>query len=340
MRGRPFGFIGLLCSVWIATRVGVMSLVTHGTGAYVVPLKVAKRPAEVAVQELSRPVAATQRAPTGCCLETPVALAAFANDKLRHMGQSVSVFGGMLQAEPFGPPLPAGPIFLVPPPALHDSGKSSKPASRLSIYAYSFWRAGAPTPGSLGNGQYGGGQSAVIAAYALPRLGRDSFDIMARAAIAHDNSKEREFAAGVRWRPTQRLPVQFTAERRFRHGRADAFAAYAAGGTSDIGLPMGFKLDGYAQAGYVSGDGGGLFADFNARAERKLVQIENTVMSGGIGDWGGGQRDVMRVDVSPTVRADMAVGQAQVRLSADWRFRVAGNAAPGNGPALTLSTSF
>lgn len=340
MRGRPFGFIGLLCSVWIATRVGVISLVTHGTGATVLPAKATERPPEGTVQQPSKPVAAAQRTLKGCCPEPPVARAAFANGKAVHTGQSGAVFSGMFQADPFGTPLTAAPIFLVPPPAPHVSGKSSKSARRLSIYAYSFWRAGGPTRGSLGNGQYGGGQSAVIAAYSLPRFGRNSFDIMARAAIAHDNSEQREFSAGVRWRPTQLLPVQFTAERRFRHGRADAFAAYAAGGTSDIGLPMGFKLDGYAQAGYVSGDGGGLFADVNARADRKLLQIENTVMSGGIGVWGGGQRDVMRVDVGPTVRADMAVGQAQVRLSADWRFRVAGNAAPGNGPALTLSTSF
>jgi hypothetical protein len=340
MRGRPFGFIGLLCSVWIATRVGVIGLASHGTGPNVIASKATERPPEVTVQPASKPIAAAQPTLNGCCLATPFGRAAFADGKLLHGRPSGAVFSGMLLAEPFSTPLPARPIILPPPPAPHGSGKGAKPTRHLSIYAYSFWRSGAPAPSLLGNGQYGGGQSAVIAAYALPRFGRASFDIMARASIAHDNSEEREFAAGVRWRPTPRFPVQFTLERRFRHGRGDAFSAYAAGGTSDIGLPMGFKLDGYAQAGYVSGDAGGLFADVSARADRKLLQIENTVMSGGIGVWGGGQRDVMRVDIGPTVRADLALGQAQFRLAADWRFRVAGNAAPGNGPALTLSTSF
>jgi hypothetical protein len=34
------------------------------------------------------------------------------------------------------------------------------------------------------------------------------------------------------------------------------------------------------------------------------------------------------------------MGKLSVDIMADWRFRVAGNALPGNGPALTLSTGF
>lgn len=346
MRGRPFGFIGLLCSVWIATRVGVITLMSPGTGPSVPTSKLAERQLGdrqpvVAGQQAGEPTSVMRRARNVCCLETPaVALATFADAKTLPAGRSGSVFSGMLQGQPLGTPSSINPNVLPPLPAPRDAINNSKSARHLSVYAYSFWRAGGPTSGSLGNGQYGGGQSAVIAAYSLPRFGKGTLDIMARAAVAHDNSKEREFAAGVRWRPIPSVPVQLTAERRFRHGRPDAFAFYAAGGKSDIGLPMGFKLDGYGQAGYVSGDAGGVFADANARADRKLLYFEKTIISGGIGAWGGGQSDVMRVDIGPTLRADVAMGQAQVRLAADWRFRVAGNASPGNGPALTLSTSF
>jgi hypothetical protein len=31
---------------------------------------------------------------------------------------------------------------------------------------------------------------------------------------------------------------------------------------------------------------------------------------------------------------------ASLRIEADWRFRVAGSAAPGSGPALTLAVDF
>jgi hypothetical protein len=36
----------------------------------------------------------------------------------------------------------------------------------------------------------------------------------------------------------------------------------------------------------------------------------------------------------------MPVGRAGIRASAEWRFRVAGDAEPGSGPALTIGTAF
>ena len=47
-----------------------------------------------------------------------------------------------------------------------------------------------------------------------------------------------------------------------------------------------------------------------------------------------------RLDIGPTAGGTLRVGKASLRLSADWRFRIAGNASPGDGPALTLSTAF
>ncbi|MCF8497577.1 MAG: hypothetical protein K9G32_03930 [Sphingomonadaceae bacterium] len=48
----------------------------------------------------------------------------------------------------------------------------------------------------------------------------------------------------------------------------------------------------------------------------------------------------MRLDVGPSARAWVPAGPARLRIDASWRFRVAGDAQPGNGPAVTLSTSF
>ncbi|WP_397590790.1 hypothetical protein [Sphingorhabdus sp.] len=63
-------------------------------------------------------------------------------------------------------------------------------------------------------------------------------------------------------------------------------------------------------------------------------------LSAGGGIWGGGQSDIMRLDVAPSARAWVPAGPARLRIDASWRFRVAGDAQPGNGPAVTLSTSF
>ncbi len=47
-----------------------------------------------------------------------------------------------------------------------------------------------------------------------------------------------------------------------------------------------------------------------------------------------------RIDLGPTLLVRAPFGKVSVDVAADWRFRVAGNAVPGSGPALTLSTGF
>ena len=215
---------------------------------------------------------------------------------------------------------------------------------RFEIYAYSFLRQGAQPLAPLGSGRYGGSQSAILAAFPLLYFDTDGavprLSLVGRAAVAHDDGKERELAAGLRWQPVRDIPVHLTAERRFRHARPDAIALYAAGGKSGIALPLDFQLEGYAQAGFASGKQAGVFADFSARTDRQIASSGAAALAGGLGVWGGGQSGIMRVDIGPTLRADIAAGGARFRLAADWRFRLAGAAEPGNGPALTLSTSF
>jgi hypothetical protein len=214
----------------------------------------------------------------------------------------------------------------------------------FEVYAYSFWRRGSSPTGTLGNGQYGGSQSAVIAAIPVlrfsgnPSLSRLS--LTGRASVAHGSLRERELAAGVRWRPVARIPVQIIAERRFREDRPDAFAALVAGGRSDVTLPLGFRLDSYGQAGFVSGQGGGPFADVAAHAHRPIAQSQRASFAVGAGIWGGGQDNVMRMDIGPNMRANISAGSAVFQFDASWRVRVAGHAQPGDGPAVTLSTSF
>jgi hypothetical protein len=214
----------------------------------------------------------------------------------------------------------------------------------FEVYAYSFWRRGNSPTETLGNGQYGGSQSAVIAAIPVLRFsgnpGLSRLSMAGRVSVAHGSVREKEWAAGVRWRPVARIPVQVIAERRFRENRPDAFAALVAGGQSSVKLPLGFRLDGYGQAGFVSGQGGGPFADVAAQAHRSIAQSQRASFAIGAGIWGGGQDNVMRMDIRPNMRANVSAGSALFQLDASWRVRVAGHAQPGNGPAVTLSTSF
>jgi hypothetical protein len=53
--------------------------------------------------------------------------------------------------------------------------------------------------------------------------------------------------------------------------------------------------------------------------------------------WGAGQGGVYRVDAGP--RVSMKV-RNNVRVHFDWRQKLAGNAQPGSGPAVTLAGDF
>jgi hypothetical protein len=211
--------------------------------------------------------------------------------------------------------------------------------SRMDIYAYSFWRGGKRNGGLAAAGQYGGSQSGIIATY---RLG-DTITkpaLLLRTSFAPGTEGDREFAIGARVRPFASLPVALSAERRFLDTAKDNFAVYLAGGKSDVRLPANFILNGYAQAGIVRTKSFEHFFDGNLHIDCPLVQNKIASVQIGAALWAGGQKGIARIDSGPSIRSDIKLGHAQFRINADWRFRLAGNAGPGNGPALTVSTGF
>lgn len=104
--------------------------------------------------------------------------------------------------------------------------------------------------------------------------------------------------------------------------------------------PFAFTVDAYGQAGFVSGKDAGAFVDVQLAAQRPLASQGGAQLSAGGGIWAGRQSHIMRLDIGPSVRALIPVGPAILRMDASWRFRVAGDAQPVNGPAVTLSTNF
>jgi hypothetical protein len=342
MRGRQFGFLGTLCSAWIVARVGFLSALP----AIVVPPPSADTitPKIIATRKPSSDALAagwTQqpRLQPDASARPAIRVKAESSvntDNRSGYEQSTSPAIELTSAAPQSASLTPWIGQWQPPPA-------SRRHQGFDIYAYSFLRSGSGSSNLVGGGQYGGGQSGLIATYALASFrgtgGNSKLSILARGAIAHDDPAEREVAAGLRWQPLPRAPFTLTAERRFRNARADAFAVYLAGGKSSD-IPLKFRLDAFAQAGVVSGKDGGPFFDVTTRAERKLMDIGKTPVTVGAGIWGGGQKDVFRIDAGPTIGTEVALGDGRLRINADWRFRIAGDARPASGPAVTLSTSF
>jgi hypothetical protein len=181
-------------------------------------------------------------------------------------------------------------------------------------------------------GTLGGSQAGARILY---RLG-DGLSLSARAYLPLRRRQGAEAAAGLDWQPAAAIPVAILAERRQAFGREgrSAFSVILHGGASRA-LPDGLRLDAYAQAGIVGLKSRDLFVDGAARVSAALGPVEV-----GAAAWAAAQPGAARLDVGPALTYRLPVARAHLRLEADWRFRLAGDAAPGSGPALTLAADF
>jgi hypothetical protein len=224
--------------------------------------------------------------------------------------------------------LPAGQSIPVPP------RQNAFDRVQLTAWALLRSRRGVATgPTSLASGAtLGASQAGTRLSYNVTRqvaaTMRTSSDVGRRGG---------EVAAGLRVQPLVSVPLWLTAERRQRIGRYggghNAFAIFAEGGPYDRPLPLQFTLDAYLQGGVVGFHSRDRFIDGGLTVTRPLYRQFHA----GIGVWGGAQPDLYRLDAGP--RVTMRV-RDNMRVHLDWRQRLAGNAQPGSGPALTLAGDF
>jgi hypothetical protein len=214
-----------------------------------------------------------------------------------------------------------------------------QPANKLDRLQLSSWamlrgRQGAPLgPTSFGSvGNLGGSQAGARLIY--------NFDRRFAASLRTTSEVGRrggEVALGARVQPVSGIPVWVTAERRQKIGRIssgrNAFALFAEGGVYQRPMPGRFLLDAYLQGGVVGAKRRDLFIDGGLTLTRPIYRN----FSGGFGVWGGAQPGVFRVDAGP--RATMKV-RNNLKVHFDWRQKLAGNAQPGSGPAVTLAGDF
>jgi hypothetical protein len=249
---------------------------------------------------------------------------------------------------PFVPPRsaprrtePAGTSFAAPVPARAD---------RWSLDAWAFWRQGSDAaPISQGRVPiYGASQvGGTLQWRARPSSPHDP-RAYARAYRALVRRGENELALGASARPLPRLPVRLAGEVRVTDGSFATElrpAAFAVTEFAPLDLPHDLVLEAYAQGGYVAGEAATAFADGQVALTREVAAFDSVLfgparLSVGAGAWGGAQEGARRVDVGPTMRLDLKVGEIPARFSVDWRERVEGDAAPASGVAATLSTSF
>jgi len=241
-------------------------------------------------------------------------------------------------------PLPDG---LAAAMARRDSGANGVPAGspaprRWSADGWLMLREG----GNAGGGtiaRYGASQTGAVLRYRLDTASPHRPSATLRATAALGGSREREVALGLSARPLPAVPVALHAElraSRMASGTKLRPAIFAVTELPRFTLPAGFAGEAYAQAGYVGGPAATAFVDGQLRIDSKLAEVGPAELRAGAGAWGGAQDGAGRLDIGPTATIGLAGGQGAARLGLDWRFRVAGKAAPASGPALTLSAGF
>ncbi|WP_375427560.1 hypothetical protein [uncultured Sphingomonas sp.] len=331
--GRPLRFLVMVVAGWIGVRV--MLLWPEGERASVVPQAAAatgkrERPApmpaalaraEPALRSSFMPlVIASPRPPRTERAREPALMpdrstnAAMIEQALMAATSSQAVEGSL--------PTPIG---------LPDRGIGSRWSA--SVFAIAR-RSG--IGGGLGSSQLGGSQAGARLAYALDAERR--FAMVGRVATPLEG-RGREAALGVEWR-SPGAPVRVFVERRFAldHGRGGPSLGVIAG--VDRALGHGFRIEAYGQAGAIKRDRLQAFADGAARVTWRIAAIGSATLDAGAGAWGGAQPSAERLDVGPTLGIAAPIAERTLRLTVDWRERVAGNARPGSGPALSLGTDF
>lgn len=225
---------------------------------------------------------------------------------------------------------PPAPAWAAPlPPA------ASSPPSRLTGSAWLLVRRDGEK-GLAPGGVLGGSQVGARLIYRINGDHRRPLSVSARLYSPLRRRAVAEAAIGLDWQPMRRLPVHLLLERRQRLGRdgRSAFGMTAYGGGS-VPLGGGWQVDGYAQAGIVGLRSRDLFVDGSARIARRIGPLDV-----GAAIWGAAQPGAARMDTGPHLALPFRVGGASFRLSADYRFRIAGQARPASGPALSLGVDF
>lgn len=345
--GRPFRFLGSLIALWIAMRI-VQLWPADGT------LALAEALAPVAVLERE---ASARVAPRG---EAPHAPAVPAREALAHRPSFHAARHAARQ--PAG--VMAAGTMLVPtmvdvPPSVGSSEQATAGGGVPLAVAAPIAAPGAPlSHGAVAARLHGSGWLIVRGGQAapfVPQLGgsqagaRLTYLLLPEARLALAGrfstalrSRQREAAIGLDWQPT-RLPVHVVAEQRIGIDNARGGPALGViAGLGPVPLAAGLTVDGYGQAGVIARDGTEGYADGAVRVSQVVASPGAARIELGLGAWGAAQRGATRLDAGPSASAVVPLGSggAAVRLSLEWRARLAGNATPTSGPALSIGTDF
>ena len=228
--------------------------------------------------------------------------------------------------------------------------RSPATRKRWSLDGWALWRGNSASEATIAGPRpsYGASQAGAVLRYSLAPASDHEPAAFLRATRALVTEGETELAAGLSAKPAARLPLRAHAEIRTTvRARSTEIrpAVFLTTQIAPIRLPGKTKATLYAQGGYVGGDFATPFADGQARVDRSVAHFDLGKASAGevrigAGAWGGAQKGAARLDVGPSATITLESAPVPASLSLDYRVRVAGDAEPGSGLAVTLATSF
>lgn len=221
---------------------------------------------------------------------------------------------------------------------------------RWSADGWLLLRGGDQAPGLVaGAASYGGSQAGAILRYGFaPASALHPQAYVRVSGAVSSRLRQNEGALGLMVRPLRRLPIALLGEVRvltqpgLTRTRPVVMAVTQ---LPPLRLPLRIEAEAYAQGGWAGGRDATGFYDLSATFQRRVARpLPGVQINAGGGVWSGGQRSITRLDVGPRIEMRGMVGPPSrrigVRVGVDWRFRVAGAARPGSGPALTVAAGF
>ncbi|AQR74474.1 hypothetical protein [Sphingomonas sp. LM7] len=333
-QGRPIRFLAFIAVGWIGVRV---ALLWSQTGSLpealrqIVPRAPQILPAAVAAPAQIRPVLALRTIRVAAILPVRRTVHAVSDPAF----DSERVQMALLGLVQYGIPATVGTAAIAALPAAAQPDRLAGLPSRWSASAWLVARAGTGLGAAPGASQLGGGQAGLRVAYMLVPSQR--LAVVGRV-VAPLRGRGAEASLGVEWQPT-RAPVRLVAEQRFGLDGIKGGPGVGLLAGFDGPVAPGFTLESYGQAGAIRRDRTQPYADGAIRVTRG-VRAGSVRVALGAGAWGAAQRDAARLDIGPSATMALPIGGQNVRLALDWRQRVAGEARPGSGLALTLGSDF
>lgn len=215
--------------------------------------------------------------------------------------------------------------------------------ARPSLSSWLLIRTDQSTPALSPTSQLGGSQIGARLVAPIKTLSQSvSVTLSAKLTSAVLPLRQSEVAIGFGLQHRDKISAEINVEHRFKlnQGGRNAVSLTASVGQSDLAITEHLRASGYIQAGIVGIKAKDLFADLAINVEHDLAKIGHSKLFGGGGTWAAAQPGATRLDVGPQLSAKIPIAKGGLRISAEYRFRIGGNARPQSGPSLSISHYF